>query len=124
MGHEYKLCNDVGAMESGGGGEGGELGKSCEIKLANGPWDYFWTWYDWADDHRLIMQLIFLLGMFLLLWITMPVCQICVFGVMCGCAVLCLEYRLLNLTMWASIIVLWLHGWRFGGGKGLSLSWD
>ena len=111
---EIKLGTVTTTTTGGGGGGGGE----------GQQWDYLWAWYDWADDHRLIMQLIFLAGTFLLLWIVMPVCQVCVFGVLCGCAVFCLEYRMLNLTMWASILVLWLHGWRFGGGRGLSLSWD
>jgi hypothetical protein len=38
--------------------------------------------------------------------------------------VLCCRLRFMFIILWACIFVLWVHEWRFGGGKGLSLQWN
>ena len=75
------------------------------------------------DENQLTIQLgVFCFGAFLL-WLTVAYCPLCVFGVLGISAVFCLQYRLMNLLLWASILVLWTHGWRLGGERGLSVKW-
>lgn len=93
----------------------------------------FWThqctivteWGDWMtrEENQLSVQMIFFLGGFGLLYFCMYYCQICVFGVLLFCIITCLQYRLMNLLLWASILVLWTRGWSFRTGS-LSLSWS
>lgn len=81
---------------------------------------------DWLtrDENQLSVQLMFFLGGFGMLYLCMMFCEICVFGVLVFCIITCLQYRLMNLLLWACIFVLWFHGWRFGGDRGLSISWN
>lgn len=75
------------------------------------------------DENQLKIQLfVFGIGS-LLMWMTVSLCPLCVFGVLLISAVFCLQYRLMNLLLWASIIVLWVHGWRIGDQRGLSVQW-
>lgn len=76
------------------------------------------------EENQLSIQLGIFVVTILLLWLSVSYCTVCVFGVLAISAVFCLQYRLMNLVLWASIIVLWLHGWRLGGNRGLSLSWE
>jgi len=59
------------------------------------------------------------------LWLSMDLgCQLCVFGILVVSLFFCCRYRYMFFTLWAAVIVLWLHGWRFGGGKGFSVQWN
>jgi hypothetical protein len=58
----------------------------------------------------------------LLLYVTMDVCIYCVVAVGAFSAVLCLRWRMLQITFWASVIVLWLHGWKMTAGW-FSIAW-
>ena len=80
---------------------------------------------DWCsrDENQLTMQLVCFFGGFGLLYLCMAFCPICVFGVLGFCIITCLQYRLMNLLLWASILVLWVHGWSFRAGN-LSVSWS
>lgn len=63
----------------------------------------------------------FAVGMMLLV---IMVCPVCVWGVLVFSCFFCLQYRSLNLVLWACIVVLWLMGWRFNLGQGLVLQWS
>jgi hypothetical protein len=94
-----------------------------ESKPLCGDFSQVFLWFS-DESHQLTIQLgVFGIGG-LLLWITVSYCLPCVFIVLAISAVLCFQYRLMNIILWAAIIVLWLHGWRLGGAKGLSLSWE
>jgi hypothetical protein len=60
----------------------------------------------------------------IILALTMDHCVMCVFGVLLVSMVFCCRLRFMFVILWACIFVLWVHGWRFGGGKGLSIQWN
>jgi hypothetical protein len=67
--------------------------------------------------------IIFVLSIIFLLF-TVDNCVLCVFGLLIVSLLLCCRLRFMFIILWSCIIVLWIHGWRFGGGKGLSLQWN
>ena len=79
--------------------------------------------YEFMDNWRLTLQLAFLSFSVLFLWLTMGICQACVVGLMFASAIFCLEYRLMNLILWACILTVWFHGVSFGDSKTLYISW-
>ena len=81
---------------------------------------------EWLQDdaNQPYIQLAIFFGCVVGLYLAMFTCPLCVFGIMLVSLVFCCQYRLMFLVMSASIGVLWVHGWRFGGGKGLSVSWN
>lgn len=80
--------------------------------------------YAFMDEYRLSIQLVGIgLGV-LILWVVAGRCTPCVLVLLVVCMFFCLEYRLMNVILWACIIVLWVHGWHLGSeSEGLSLSW-
>jgi hypothetical protein len=80
---------------------------------------------DWVtrDENQLSVQMAVFVGGFITLYFVMGFCEYCVFGIFVFCIVTCLQYRLMNLLMWACIIVLWSHGWRINFGKSISVQW-
>jgi len=78
-----------------------------------------------SDEAALYIDLIVFGLSFLALWFSMDLgCQLCVFGILLLSLFLCCRYRYMFFTLWAAIGVLWIHGWRFGGGKGFSVQWN
>ena len=47
-----------------------------------------------------------------------------VWGTLAFSCLFCLRYRIMNLVLWACIVVLWVVGWRFNFGQGLTLQWQ
>jgi hypothetical protein len=96
----------------GGGGEGltqPSMARQC---------------YAFMDEYRLTIQLVLLGVSVWCLWLSMDVCIPCVFVVMLVSLFFCFEYRLMNIVLWASVIVLWVKGWSMGDkNNGLSVSW-
>lgn len=80
------------------------------------------------DEYRLTLQLLFLFLGIIILWECANHCVPCIFVLMIVSCFFCLEYRLVNLLLWACIVVLWLHGWTFststGSGLHASMGWD
>lgn len=96
----------------------------AEDDAAPHKWDFssLVLWMQ-REENQLSIQLgVFCIGS-LLMWLTVAYCPLCVFGVLGVSAVFCLQYRLMNLLLWASILVLWVHGWRIGDERGLSVKW-
>jgi hypothetical protein len=60
----------------------------------------------------------------LILFLTMEVCVLCVFVLLLVSLFFCCRFRYFFFTLWACIGVLWIHGWRFGNGKGFSVQWN
>lgn len=59
------------------------------------------------------------------LWLAMDLgCTLCVFGVLLVSMLFCCRFRYMFFTLWASVGVLWIHGWRFGSGRGFSVQWN
>jgi len=80
------------------------------------------------DEYRLTLQLLFLILGTGVLWVCANHCLPCIFVLMIVSCFFCLEYRLVNLLLWACIVVLWMHGWTFssssGNGLHASMGWD
>ena len=80
------------------------------------------------DEYRLTLQLLFLVLGTVILWQCANHCVPCIFVLMIVSCFFCLEYRLVNLLLWACIVVLWMHGWTFssssGNGLHASMGWD
>jgi hypothetical protein len=76
------------------------------------------------DENQPYIQLAIFFACVVGLYLTMFTCPVCVFVIMLVSLVFCCQYRLMFLVMCASLGVLWVHGWRFGAGKGLSLQWN
>ena len=74
-------------------------------------------------DEPVFSTLLFLLFA-VVLFFTMNSCEFCVVAVMVCSLCLCFQFRIFNLLLFASVCVLWTWGWRFGGDKALSLSWN
>jgi hypothetical protein len=49
-------------------------------------------------------------------------CTTCIFGILAFCAVTCAFIPVLNVPMWACIIILLVKGWAFTNGN-LTLTW-
>lgn len=80
--------------------------------------------YTFMDENRLTIQLVLLIVSVWAMWLFIDVCVPCIFVVTLVSAFFCFEYRLMNIVLWASVIVLWGHGWSFGDrSNGLSMSW-
>jgi len=76
------------------------------------------------DANQPYVQLALFLFCSVALYLTMFAYPLGVFVIMLVSLVFCCQYRLMFIVMCASLGVLWVHGWRFGGGKGLSVSWN
>ncbi len=80
------------------------------------------------DEYRLTLQLVFLILGTVVLWECANHCLPCIFVLMIVSCFFCLEYRLVNLLLWACIVVLWMHGWTFssssGSGLHASMGWN
>lgn len=80
--------------------------------------------YAFMDEYRLSLQLVLLCVSIWAMWIFIEVCVPCIFIVTIVSAIFCFEYRLMNIVLWASVIVLWGHGWSLGDrSNGLAISW-
>jgi len=79
---------------------------------------------EWCEKNQLVVSTIAFAFFSLVLFFTMGVCEMCVVGVMLFSLLLCFQFRVFNLLLMASVVTLWLHGWRFNLGHGLSLSWE
>jgi hypothetical protein len=90
----------------------------------------WWTWISeklvWIASDEALPYLdasTFIISCFYL-FMTINTCPVCVFGLLLVSMVLCCRLRFMFIILWACIFVLWVHEWRFGGGKGLSLQWN
>ena len=83
----------------------------------------FCTWLASDEAIPYVDVSVFLLSC-IILYLTMEVCTICVFVLLIVSLFFCCRFRYMFFILWACIGVLWLHGWRFGGGKGLSIQWN
>lgn len=83
----------------------------------------WWDWC-WSDDAIPYLDTLFFVASCVILYITMEFCQLCVFILLLVSMVFCCRFRFMFVILWACIGVLWIHGWRFGGGKGLSIAWN
>ena len=102
---------------------------SCEEgvnKSERSLWEIFCDWCEWviSDDAVPYVDATFFVASVVVLFLTMEMCQICVFGLLIVSLVFCCRFRYMFFILWACIGVLWIHGWRFGGGKGLSVQWN
>ncbi len=99
------------------------MDASCEERSS---WVRFTETLAWlcSDEIQPYVQLVLFFAMVLALYLTMYSCELCVFGVMMFSMVFCCQYRLMLITLCASVGVLWVYGWRFGGGRGFSASWN
>jgi hypothetical protein len=77
-----------------------------------------------SDDAVPYVDVSIFLGSCIVLFLTMEVCQLCVFVLMLFSLFFCCRFRYMFFILWASIGVLWIHGWRFGNGKGFSVQWN
>jgi len=91
-----------------------------------GCWDRFKSFCTWlcSDEAAPYVDVAFFLGSCIFLFLTMEVCQLCVFGLLLVSMFFCCRFRYMFFVLWACIGVLWVHGWRFGGGKGFSIQWN
>ena len=90
--------------------------KSCWVTVTE--------WGEWAESHSMAVSTA-LFGVFaIFLYATMNLCEPCVVGVLIISLMLCCQFRIMNILLWAAIIVLWVHCWRLNGGHGLTLSWN
>lgn len=89
-------------------------------------WARFTGLMEWvvSDEAVPYVDVLFFLGSVLVLYVTMEQCQICVFGLLLFSMLFCCRFKYMFFILWACIGVLWIHGWRFGGGKGLSIEWN
>lgn len=83
----------------------------------------FCTWLTTDDAVPYVDVAVFLISC-LVLFLTMEVCQLCVFVLLLVSLFFCCRFRYMFFTLWACIGVLWVHGWRFGNGKGFSVQWN
>jgi hypothetical protein len=83
-----------------------------------------WVWMG-TDEATPYIEMSMFIVTFGLLWLSMDLgCQLCVFAILLLSMFFCCRFRYMFFVMWAAIGVLWIHGWRFGGGKGLSVQWN
>ena len=59
----------------------------------------------------------------LVLYLSVNTCIYCVMIVGIVSALLCSRFRLLNGTLWASLVVLWTHDWNMSVGR-LDVHWS
>jgi hypothetical protein len=57
------------------------------------------------------------------LYLSVNTCIYCVMAVGIISALLCSRFRLLNGTLWASLLVLWTHDWSMSFGR-LDVHWS
>ena len=116
-----------------GGEDGTAFGSSVDYaddkrkggawRSASAAWDSF-RCYAFMDEYRLTIQLVLLGVSVWAMWIFIDACLPCIFIIMLVSAFFCFEYRLMNIVLWASVIVLWGHGWSLGDkSAGLSMTW-
>lgn len=97
------------------------LGRTASV--VGCAWESF-RCYAFMDDYRLTIQLVLLGVSVWAMWIFIDACLPCIFIIMLVSLFFCFEYRLMNIVLWASVIVLWGHGWSLGDkSAGLSVSW-
>ena len=100
--------------------------SSQEIKKSGGGALAGWSVDNiyWVMDHyRLTIQLGLLGTSILCLWFFIDVCVWCIMLLALVSCIFCFEYRLMNIVLWACMIVLWLHGWTVTNGRGLTMEW-
>lgn len=83
------------------------------------------SWGAWAltDEAAPYLDVVFFFLSLAFLYLTMDACVVCVFGLLLVSLLFCMRFRHMFLVLWACVIVLWFHNWRFGYKK-LSVSWD
>jgi hypothetical protein len=117
---DFKLNKAMRGPHDGGGG----YGEHVSLAISSQRDGFMVATYEFMDEYRLTLQLIGLAVGIGILWVVANSCETCVLVLLIASMFFCLEYRLMNLVLWACIIVLWLHGWRLGSAdQGLSLSW-
>ena len=58
-----------------------------------------------------------------ILFLSVNSCTYCVMVVGVVSALLCSRFRLLNGTLWASLVILWTHDWKLSFGR-LDMHWS
>jgi hypothetical protein len=92
-----------------------------------GCWQRFVAFCVWlaSEEATPYVEMTLFCTSVLVLWLSMDMgCTLCVFVVLLVSMFFCCRFRYMFFVMWAAIGVLWIHGWRFGGGKGLSVQWN
>lgn len=116
-----KMENEVSAA---GDEEDGRRTRCSDPCKRNAGTSYTLQCYTFMDEYRLTIQLVLLGVSIWALWWFVEICVPCIFIIMFVSAFFCFEYRLMNIILWASVIVLWCHGWSFGDrNAGLAVSW-
>lgn len=92
---------------------------SCWVRFTE-----FCSWLTTDDAAPYVELFLFLLSVVVLYVCIDYGCTLCVFVVLLVSMFFCCRFRYMFFVMWACIAVLWIHGWRFGGGKGLSVQWN
>jgi hypothetical protein len=90
-------------------------------------WVRLTTFLSWlaSEEATPYVEMGLFLASFVVLWVSIDMgCTICVFVVLLISMFFCCRFRYMFFVLWASIGVLWIHGWRFGAGKGLSVQWN
>jgi len=59
----------------------------------------------------------------LVMYLSLGTCLYCVMVVGIVSALLCTRFRILNATLWASLIILWYHDWDVSFGR-LDVRWS
>lgn len=91
--------------ESGGESCGTSVGRGCV----------------WCMINNVDIPMFFLSAV--ILFLSVRTCLYCVMVVGIVSALLCSRFRLLNGTLWASLIVLWTHDWSLTFGS-LDVHWS
>ena len=97
-----------------------------EEEEKSGLWHTVCKFFSWliSDDAIPYVDVMFFIASCAGIFLTMETCQICVFGLLLVSMLFCCRFKYMFFILWACIGVLWLHGWRFGGGRGLSVQWN
>lgn len=77
-----------------------------------------------SDEAAPYVDVAFFLISCIILFLTMDVCPLCVFVLLIVSMFFCCKFRYMFFILWACIGVLWIHGWRFGNGRGFSVQWN
>jgi hypothetical protein len=90
-----------------------EAGESCGTSVGRGC---AWCMINNVDIPMFFISII-------VLYLSVRTCLYCVMVVGIVSALLCSRFRLLNGTLWASLIVLWTHDWSLTFGS-LDVRWS
>jgi hypothetical protein len=77
----------------------------------------------WLQSREPLFSTVLFFVFALLLYLTVGWCEPCVIIILICSLFLCLQFRVMNLILWACIVVLWFHGYRFSVGNSLALTW-